>query len=239
MEVNPTRIPIHTEKGIMRIVSTYVLLYLPFQAAGLSGAAWTGTSSKHGYRPHIMPSGWAQGGDPLTFVHEVGHILGAKHNREEEGTESLANEARYGYLMKGSSVKKQKWNQENVWHEVETDGKLTIMSYWDKERVYTNKIAYFSKNQQVPGKNYAFGDGSNNNVDQITRAAPILAEVGDESCIDQCGSNVRCETCRDADKRGESFCKKNKVECKFQEWFREDSCRKTCGTCKPSGGELF
>ena len=185
------------------------------------------------------PTGWVMGGEPLNFAHEVGHILGALHNREEEGTVSLGNEARYGYLMKGSSVWKQKWNQENGWHEGETDGKLTIMSYWDKERVYTNKIAYFSKDQKVPGKNYAFGDGSNNNVDQITRAAPILANVGDESCINQCGSNVRCETCRDADGRGESFCKKYKGYCKSMEWFREGSCRKTCGTCKPSGGELF
>ena len=80
--------------------------------------------------------------------------------------------------MKGSSVRKQKWNQANGWHEGETDGKLTIMSYWDKERVYTNKIAYFSKNQQVPGKAYSFGDANNNNVDQITKAAPILAKVG-------------------------------------------------------------
>ena len=145
----------------------------------MAGLAWTGTSAKQGYRPPTTPTGWTQGGEPLTFAHEVGHILGALHNREEKGTESLSNEARYGYLMKGSSVRKQKWNQANGWHEGETDGKLTIMSYWDKERVYTNKIAYFSKNQQVPGKAYSFGDASNNNVDQITRAAPILAKVGD------------------------------------------------------------
>ena len=64
-------------------------------------------------------------------------------------------------------------------------------------------------------------------------------KVGDESCTDKCGSNVRCETCRDADGRGESFCKEYKGSCETLEWFREDSCRKTCGTCKSSGGELF
>ena len=31
------------------------------------------------------PIGWAMGGDYLTFAHELGHIFGCHHNREERG----------------------------------------------------------------------------------------------------------------------------------------------------------
>ena len=30
------------------------------------------------------PIGWAKGGDPYTFAHELGHIFGCQHNREQE-----------------------------------------------------------------------------------------------------------------------------------------------------------
>ena len=86
------------------------------------------------------------------------------HNREEHsGGENQQH--RYGYLMKGSN-------------------KLTIMAY--KRDSYTQKIARFSADTTVNG--IRLGDSQNNNVDQIRKAAPILAEIGDESCSDKCGS---------------------------------------------------
>ena len=50
-----------------------------------------------------LPIGWAKAGDPLTFVHELGHILGLNHNREimpGRGSMMLSN---YGYIMRGSA----------------------------------------------------------------------------------------------------------------------------------------
>ena len=49
------------------------------------------------------PIGWAKAGDPLTFVHELGHILGLNHNREimhGGGSMMLSN---HGYIMRGSA----------------------------------------------------------------------------------------------------------------------------------------
>ena len=50
-----------------------------------------------------IPIGWAKAGDPLTFVHELGHILGLNHNREimpGRGSMMLSN---HGYIMRGSA----------------------------------------------------------------------------------------------------------------------------------------
>ena len=61
------------------------------------------------------PIGWAKAGDPLTFVHEFGHILGCNHNRElmrGGGTTRISN---YGYVMKGSATDGK-------------SGKITIMA---------------------------------------------------------------------------------------------------------------
>ena len=47
-----------------------------------AGVAWTGSSAKDGYSPPSTPNTWIKAGSPLTFAHEVSHILGALHNRE-------------------------------------------------------------------------------------------------------------------------------------------------------------
>ena len=69
-------------------------------------------------------------------------------------------------------------------------GKRTIMAYGGS--YFTKRISYFSDDR--PYGRYRLGDAKNNNADQITKAAPILAEVGDESCVHKCGSNVKCES---------------------------------------------
>ena len=60
------------------------------------------------------PIGWAKAGDPLTFVHEFGHILGCNHNREQMygGYMQMSN---YGYIMSGSATDGK-------------SGKITIMA---------------------------------------------------------------------------------------------------------------
>ena len=63
--------------------------------------------------------------------------------------------------------------------------KLTIMAY--KRGSYTQRIARFSDDtESVDG--IRLGDSRNNNAEQIRNAAPILAQNGDESCSDRCGS---------------------------------------------------
>ena len=114
-----------------------------------------------------------------------------------------------------------------------THGKRTIMAYFDSKLVYTDAIARFSDNIKYKNENYRVGDSMNDNNDQIRLAAPFLAKMGDESC--RCGSN-NCKTCRDSDPRGEAFCEQNASwACKDSryDWFANDSCQKTCGTCSP------
>ena len=53
------------------------------------------------------PIGWAKAGDPLTFVHEFGHILGCNHNREEMNYGGNTEMSHYGYIMKGSATDKK------------------------------------------------------------------------------------------------------------------------------------
>ena len=129
-----------------------------------------------------------------------------------------SNEARYGYLMVGS----QDSNGRN--------GKRTIMAYYSPG--YEQSINHFSDNAMYQSQNYRVGDSMNDNNDQIRLAAPALAAIGDESC--NCADN--CQTCRDADSRGESYCQDNKWACTDPryEWFANDNCQKTCGTCTPA-----
>ena len=67
------------------------------------GAAYIGHINHDGdFTLLHVPIGWAKAGDPLVFVHEIGHILGCNHNREimkGRGT-ALHN---YGYVMRGSA----------------------------------------------------------------------------------------------------------------------------------------
>ena len=53
------------------------------------GLAWLGPPIKYG----TLPIAWVYPEDPLTFLHELGHIFGCLHNREEQeqGPNSIGN----------------------------------------------------------------------------------------------------------------------------------------------------
>ena len=63
------------------------------------------------------PIGWAKAGDPLTFVHEFGHILGCNHNRELMTYGGYPQMSNYGYIMRGSEIDGKP-----------NSGKITIMA---------------------------------------------------------------------------------------------------------------
>ena len=89
------------------------------QASGnVGGAAYLGPYAQ----TRAPPIGWVMLGNELIFTHEVGHIFGCEHNREEEGGGS-SNDFSYGYLLRGSNM-------------------LTVMAYFRGS--YTQWIPYFS-----------------------------------------------------------------------------------------------
>ena len=70
------------------------------------------------------------------------------------------------------------------------------------------------------------------------RAAPYVALIGDESCVDVCDSDARCGTCRDSyvHPTMPNYCQTYKrYFCERSERYREELCRKTCGTCMSPG----
>ena len=191
------------------------------------GYAGRNNDEKTEYYPPSTPTAWAMA-DPIIFAHQVAHLFGCLHNREEPLLNGgNANEARYGYLMTGSTNSSGR------------NGKRTIMANADPDRVYTQRINHFSQNYKKSGESYRLGNPANDNTDQIRFSAPFLATIGDESC--KCASMCKtCKTCRDADSRGKVFCKQHIWACTDSRypWFANYNCQKTCGTCTlctPSG----
>ena len=98
-----------------------------------------------GYRQVAPPTGWAVGGGPYVFIHEVAHIFGAMHQRNNSFSQLYTNlevNYGYGYQMVGSTVV----NEDGT----ESGGKVTVMG--SSSSPYTIRIPYFSKDMQVPGK---------------------------------------------------------------------------------------
>ena len=70
---------------------------------GRRGVAYRGSyvNSEEGYVPPTEPIAWVKARNPLIFAHEVAHILGAIHNREEYTLSSEEKrETRFGYNIK-------------------------------------------------------------------------------------------------------------------------------------------
>ena len=88
---------------------------------------------------------------------------------------------------------------------------------------------------RLQGHDYRFGDAKNNVYKQIMEAAPVVATIGDESCVDVCDSDAMCETaepCSDARQDCQNyipFC-----DISGYEWFAR-GCHKTCGICTVPG----
>lgn len=90
------------------------------------------------------PTAWAAPIDnDWVFVHELGHIMGAFHNREILHDSVPGRGSNYGFRIRNSNY-------------------YTIMAYGNRH--YTNNIPYFSMNGQRLGNKY------NDNTKQLTEA---------------------------------------------------------------------
>jgi len=96
-----------------------------------------------------------------SFGHEIGHIVGAQHNKET-GANNPAYPNGYGFLMK-PPVK---------------SGYRTILSYLFIG--YNTRINYYS-NPAVSYKNIPTGETGANNAGVLTERRFLMAAVGDES----------------------------------------------------------
>jgi hypothetical protein len=135
-------------------------------AKGTSDGDWKvmGTANlgpwKTTYGP---PLAWvAPIGSELTFVHELGHIMGAHHNRENTGW-TYMNIYGYGYG-----------------YQIPETPFYTIMSYSDLNRGYTKSVPYFSANH-VTIDGFSIGDENNNNHRLMIETRCDIAFHGDES----------------------------------------------------------
>jgi hypothetical protein len=100
------------------------------------------------------PTAWAAPiGNELVFVHELGHVMGAFHNREIMPL-SLFN---YNY---GFQIRRTPYH--------------TVMAYSDRNRGFTKWIPYFSGNFVRHG--LSFGGGRNDNSRQLTEARLVQPE---------------------------------------------------------------
>ena len=113
--------------------------------------------------PHIshntFPIAWVYPEDDFSFVHEVGHLFGCRHNREEFQKKFPPWETNFGYLIKGSNM-------------------ITVMAYSNNED--SVRIGRFSScDQKYQG--FSLGDLNNDNRMQIIKTRFALPRLGDES----------------------------------------------------------
>jgi hypothetical protein len=86
-------------------------------------------------------------GHELIFAHEVAHILGAGHNREQS-PEDKYDTYSHGFLMKGSP-----------YH--------TVMAYRNNDLGFTRWVPYFSMMAQTT-TGIPFGDAKSDNRRKLT-----------------------------------------------------------------------
>ena len=122
-----------------------------------SGRAKVGPSKNPLTHP---PIAWVYPEDILSFVHEVGHIFGCRHDKDSCGVDGIdVATSNYGYHMKGSQMH-------------------TIMAYGNDN--YTNRIPRFSSKDHTY-EGVSLGNAENDNRSQIMRNRFLVSQFGDES----------------------------------------------------------
>jgi hypothetical protein len=116
----------------------------------------------------------------LCFVHEIGHIMGAQHNREEYPYSK--DDYNYDMIKHGKTER----TFYNYGMQITGTPYHTIMSYPDNARGLTKWIPRFSRNG-VDEDGNRIGDEHNDNSRCLTENRFLMAMVGDES--GQCRSD--------------------------------------------------
>ena len=130
----------------------------------------TGTAAKSGVRgvsrggpPNTLrpPLAWVFPQNDFTFVHEIGHIFGCHHNREDHKTGDGGQEGQsnHGYHMKGSNM-------------------CTIMAY--PNSTYPKNTMWFSS-KDLTYKGVPLGDSQHDNRSQMIKTRFLISQLGDES----------------------------------------------------------
>ena len=141
--------------------------HVEYWTGSTGGAAWLGPAPKE----RRLPLAWVGAGsamvesyDPVQpFAHEIGHLFGCDHNREELGGGRL-NETSYGYLVEG------KYRTTMVHH--------THGEEW---------VPYFSS-KDIQHEGMPLGDEENSNRDTILMNRFLMSEIGDET--GNCSTNM-------------------------------------------------
>lgn len=96
-----------------------------------------------------------------SFAHEIGHMYGASHNREQ-GSTNKAWPSAYGYLIRPPT----------------SSGYRTILAYTAKG--YSTRVNYYSSSN-VTYKDMPTGDANNDNAKLLSDRRFVMAAVGDDS----------------------------------------------------------
>ena len=128
----------------------------------------TGTKAKNGDigRAKIFklrnrfnpPLAWVFPTNDLVLTHEIGHIFGCEHNREEFENGNLRGGSNYGYLMRGSHMR-------------------TIMAYWSYG--YNRRVPRFSS-RDLRYEGVPLGDSKHDNRNQIIKTRFLISQMGGE-----------------------------------------------------------
>ena len=115
------------------------------------------------YNPFVGPPiAWVYPENSLTFLHEVGHIFGADHDRgtlELQGQSTKSDNSNYGYHIEGSHM-------------------CTIMAY--RNNNYPKRIPRFSSLDHRY-KGLPLGGSKNDNRSQIIQAMVQVSQFGTET----------------------------------------------------------
>ena len=170
----------------------------------IAGEAWIGT------RFSLSPAGYTiaqYAQTSLTPVHEIAHMFGALHNRENSNTNNPPYPYGYGkWFLRG--------NQDFT-------GYRTIMAYWNRR--YHNRVNYFSS-PSVTFNGVTTGDSNTDNVRVLTDNRFRMANEGDES--QTCGGGGVGPLCADED----SNCP-NWISYCGEHSYVNANCDRTCGLC--------